>query len=156
MRLHVWRHRVQRLLGLSRADATDLALAQWYLVVARLRRRWTTPGRFMHVAALDDASRDTAAPDPATRALSERVALAVERAAENGPVRATCLERAIALDRLLRHHGISRGRIRVGVRWEDGQFLAHAWVEMGDLILADTADRVQAFRAIGTARMAAP
>lgn len=156
MTLGAWRRRVTRLLTLSPAEAGDLAFAQWYIVTARLQRRWTTPGRFMQVSPVDDASRDAAAPDPATRALGERLALAVERAAENGPIRATCLERAVALDRLLRRHGVERGRIRVGVRWEDGQFLAHAWVELGDLILADTADRVQAFRAIGTARMAAP
>ena len=155
MTLGVWRRRVTRLLTLSPQEAGDLALAQWYLVAARLRRRWTTPGRFMHVAALDNETRDAAAPDPATRALGERLALAVERAAEHGPVRATCLERAVALDRLLRRHGVERGRIRVGVRWEDGRFLAHAWVELGDLILADTPDRVHAFRTIGTARMAA-
>ena len=104
----------------------------------------------------DDATGEAATPDAATRALGQRLALAVERAAEHGPVRATCLERAIALDRLLRRHGVARGRIRVGVRWEHDQFLAHAWVELDDLVLADTPDRVNAFRTIAAARVAVP
>ena len=54
---------------------------------------------------------------------------------------------------LMRRHGISRGRIRVGVRLEDGQFLAHAWVELGDLILADAPRRVRAFQSIAEARI---
>jgi len=151
--LRAWRHRVSRLLALSPAETGDLALAQLFLVSARLRRRWTTPGRFMQI--ISDAAGPTVTPDAATRALGRRLALAVERAAEHGPVRATCLERAIALDRLLRRHGVARGRIRVGVRWENDQFLAHAWVELDDLILADTPNRVQAFRTIANARMAA-
>ncbi len=153
MSLRVWRHRVSRLLALSPAAAGDLALAQWFLLAARLRRRWTTPGRFMEILS-DDIAGPPATPDAATSALGKRLALAVERAAEHGPVRATCLERAVALDRLLRRPGVTRGRIRVGVQLRDGEFLAHAWVELGDLILADTPNRVQAFRTIANARMA--
>jgi hypothetical protein len=151
--LRVWRHRVKRLLALSPAEATDLALAQWYLVTARARRRWSTPGRFMQLLSETDAAATVSALDERTRVLGQRLALAVERAAENGPIRATCLERAMAVDRLLRHHGVTRGRIRVGVRWTDGKFLAHAWVELDDLVLADTPDRVNAFRSIADARM---
>jgi transglutaminase superfamily protein len=149
----IWRHRLRRVLALPRREAADLLFAQWYLVQARAQRRWTTTGRFVDLTA-DAPNAEVASPDAATRALGQRLALAVERAAENGPIRATCLERAVALDRLLRRHGIERARIRVGVRLDQGQFLAHAWVELGDLILADAPGRVQAFQSIAEARVA--
>ena len=139
-------------MGLPRREAADLVLAQLYLLQARAQRRWTNPGRFVNLISNSPAT-DVESPDAATRALGQRLALAIERAAEHGPIRATCLERAVALDRMLRRHGISRGRIRVGVRLEDGQFLAHAWVELGDLILADAPRRVRAFQSIAEARI---
>lgn len=151
-----WRHRVGRILTLGGVERRELLLAQWYLLVARFRRRWTRPGRYVELARTEVAPQDVFAgpTDTGTRTLASRLALAVERAAEHGPIRTTCLERAVALDRLLRGHGVTAGRIRVGVRWQDGQFLAHAWVELGDTVLADTPARVRAFQSIADAKAA--
>ena len=49
----------------------------------------------------------------------------------NGPFRGNCLSRSLVLWYLLRRAGI-QGELRIGVRREDGQFLAHAWVEYQD------------------------
>ncbi len=152
-----WRHRARRLLALSPGELRDLALAQWYLVVARARRRWTRVGRYLDLNPTDSDVPSHDPIDPATRALASRLALAIERAAEHGPVASTCLERAVALDRLLRRRGITGARIRVGVRWQQGrEFLAHAWVELGDVVLADSVSRVRAFQSIADARAATP
>ena len=151
-----WRHRARRLLRLPPAERRDLVRAQWYLIVARARRRWTPLGQYVDLtpATAAPAIPATGSIAPETGALSARLALAVERAAEHGPVSTTCLERAVALDRLLRHHGVTAGRIRVGVRWQDAEFLAHAWVELGDKVLADSVTRVRGFQSIADAKAA--
>jgi hypothetical protein len=151
-----WRHRLRRLRALPVGELRDLVQAQWLLLVARMRRRWTPLGRYVDLtpAAVPDTAY-TGVLDDRTGALARRLALAIERAAEHGPIRTTCLERAIALDRLLRRHGLTGGRIRVGVRWLDGQFLAHAWVALGDTVLGDSPDRVGAFQSIADARAVA-
>lgn len=162
MTLELWRHRLRRLRALPTAELNDLARAQWYLIAARLRRRWMPLGRYVDLAPaasppdasiLSAGGVHTGSLDDATRALAARLALAVERAAEHGPVRATCLERAVTLDRLLRDHGVLAGRIRVGVRWQAGQFLAHAWVELGDTVVGDSPARVRAFESIAGAKV---
>lgn len=151
-----WRHRLRRLRALPIGELRDLVLAQWLLLVARVRRRWTPLGRYVDLtpAAVPDQAF-TGSRDAGTGVLARRLALAIERAAEHGPVHTTCLERAIALDGLLRRHGVSAGRIRVGVRWQDGHFLAHAWVELGDMVLGDSPDRVGAFQSIADAKVVA-
>jgi hypothetical protein len=40
---------------------------------------------------------------------------------------------------MLDSRGVVGHRIRIGVQREDGSFKAHAWVELGNLILGDTA-----------------
>jgi hypothetical protein len=40
---------------------------------------------------------------------------------------------------MLDARGVVGHRIRIGVRREEGSFKAHAWVELGNLILGDTA-----------------
>jgi len=74
------------------------------------------------------------------------MALAVARVAEHSPLhRPKCLERAVALDRMLRRAGIDDGRIRVGVRLREGGFEAHAWVELGGVVLGDEEWHVRTF-----------
>jgi hypothetical protein len=154
--LALWRHRASRLRSLSPREAADLGWAQWYLLVARAQRWWTPSGRFVQVAATGPTPEVGVPPDAATRALSEGLAIAIERAAGHGLIRPTCLERAVALQRLLRRHGVTSGRIRVGVQWQNGAFLAHAWVELGGIVLADSPRRVRAFTSIGATGAGAP
>lgn len=158
MSLARWPHRLRRLLALPAVEVRDLAAAQWYLLVARVHRRWSPLGRYVELAASEPelGAELAGVADAATMHTAQRAALAIERAAENGPIRTTCLERAVALDWLLRSRGIASGRIRVGVRWYDGQFLAHAWVELGELVLADAPGRVRAFDSIADAKAVTP
>lgn len=51
----------------------------------------------------------------------------------------TCLQRSMVLWWLLRRRGIA-SELRIGVRKEQGQFAAHAWVEHQNLALNDRAD----------------
>jgi hypothetical protein len=46
---------------------------------------------------------------------------------------------------MLEHHGITGGLVRVGVRRRDGEFLAHAWVELAGETLGDADDHVGSF-----------
>lgn len=79
------------------------------------------------------------------RALSERLARAVSRAARMGVFRPRCLARSIALSRLLTAHGVHGHHIRVGVRRDDAAFTAHAWVQLGDSIIGDNPARTSTF-----------
>jgi hypothetical protein len=79
--------------------------------------------------------------------------MAVDRASRRGLVRATCLARSLALVRLLDRAGIAGARIKAGVLREQGRFLAHAWVELGDTILTDPASYVAKFEPWADLRM---
>jgi len=112
----------------------------------------TRAGRYMALVASGDAAPPTpTASLEGQQSVCERVTLAIARAAEHGLITPTCLERAVALERLLRRNGVGGGRIRVGVRWEGGQFLAHAWVELGGVVLADSPTRVRSFTSFARA-----
>ena len=66
---------------------------------------------------------------------SVRETARVERAvARHLFFRSNCLEQSLVLWWLLRRQGIS-AEVRVGVRKNDGQFEAHAWVEFGGAVL---------------------
>jgi hypothetical protein len=149
-----WGHRLRRVFAITAIERRDLVWAQWYLLVARWRRAVSPKGRYLDLSASADAATVARAHalDPATRALAARLALAVERAAAHGLIRPTCLERATALERLLQRRGIAAGRIRVGVRLQGEELLAHAWVELGGTVLADSPKHVRAFRSIAESR----
>lgn len=145
--------RFPRLFGLPPRELTDLALAQCYLGVARWRRLTRREGEFVSLESATEAVGppgivDDGAADSVT---AEALASAVERAATYGILKPTCLERAVALQKLLRRRGVDGGRVRVGVRWEGGEFYAHAWVELNGVILADSPARVGAFTSIAEA-----
>jgi hypothetical protein len=69
-------------------------------------------------------------------------ALALKRGGYHG----TCLTRSLALVWLLRGQGLA-GELRIGVRREAGEFLAHAWVEHGGTPLNDAPGIARAFAA---------
>src|SRR3954468_13204462 len=58
----------------------------------------------------------------------ERIARLLFLASRFGPYRPGCLVRSLALQRLLRRHGIE-SRLRIGVRKRRAVIEAHAWVE---------------------------
>lgn len=143
---------LRRLATLSPGEWRLLLLAQWELLAARraLRSRptgslvqWWGAGEEPGV----DGDPSTLPPEQAERARA--VGAAVGRVAENGPVRSTCLARAVAIQRLLAREGLPTGRLLVGVRREASGLEAHAWVELGGLVLGDRPERVGGFFRLG-------
>ena len=128
-----------KLSRLSLRDWRELFEAQWALLVAQSMLR----SRPMGSLATPVASVDAVDPDRMLEA--RRLALAMVRAARFGIFRPQCLARSLALSRMLTAHGITGGIIRVGVRRDDGEFLAHAWVELAGETLGDADEHVGSF-----------
>lgn len=63
-----------------------------------------------------------------------KTASAVWRAKRRLPFKSTCLQTALATQKLLSHQGV-QAAVRVGVRDVSGP--AHAWVEVGGLAIDD-------------------
>ena len=78
---------------------------------------------------------------PRTRRLSQ----AVVRMAAYMPFEAACLMRSLAIQRLLDESGLESGQIRIGVNIVDGEFLAHAWVEVDGRVMGDTPAYIDQF-----------
>jgi len=129
----------RKVLTLSGRDWVDLLRAQWELLVARRMVR-NRP-----IGSLATPSGNATAADPAQLPEAKRVALAVVRAARFGVFRPQCLVRSVALSRMLEQRGITGGLVRVGVRRRNGEFLAHAWVELAGETLGDADDHVGSF-----------
>jgi hypothetical protein len=146
-------HRWRDVLDVAVAQLA-LARAQW-LVWTRPVGRLVDHGRTGDVDAPSDAGTASVrasvpgevawgfVPDETHRAV--RWAQAVVRASRYGFAEPQCLVRAVALQRLLRSHGVGGSTIRIGVRWNDGAFIAHAWVERDGAILGDTAANTASF-----------
>ena len=90
---------------------------------------------------------------PEDRPGSERVAWAVDVAARSGLTRPTCLVRSLAIQQMLRDRGLRPGDIKIGVRWQDNEFLAHAWVEQDSRVLGDSRRYVSTFDPVTDMRM---
>lgn len=141
-RAQIWRYRLSKLSGLEALELLLLFRAQWLLLWARLLL-WVVPrGQLLRPEGWQELA---GRPTEEVEASARRLALAISRAAAHGVFRPTCLVRAVALQRWLRGSGIQGGRVRVGVRMHGGEFAAHAWVELGDLILGDTEWHVRSF-----------
>ncbi|MHB1224489.1 MAG: lasso peptide biosynthesis B2 protein [Gemmatimonadaceae bacterium] len=149
--------RLGRAVALPTAERADLVRAQWALILARLELRTRRTGTLVRRATPDRTDTDVAADADAadadvvadaTLADTDRalaLELAVRRAAAYGPLRTTCLLRATALQRLLEREGIRHSRLRVGVRRAGNHFAAHAWVELGNVVLGDQPEHVRTF-----------
>lgn len=136
---------LSKLLRLSRAEWIALLRAQSALFRAQLLV-WARPrGRLL--AASQPSVGPVRSPAPLTAEI-RRLAQAVDRAAEYGLHRPSCLVRSLALQRLLASRGIDGSAVRVGVRLHDGHFIAHAWVEYHGQVLGDQDWRVNKFEAL--------
>lgn len=80
---------------------------------------------------------------------AERLAALTALAGKRGLLAVTCLRQALLLDWLLRRRGLA-SEIRLGVRKRDGDFDAHAWVELAGVALGQADLRHQAFAGPGT------
>lgn len=129
----------RKVLTLSARDWADLVRAQWELLAARgmVRNR--------PIGSLATPAANAKAADPARLPEAKQIALAVVRAARFGVFRPQCLVRSVALSRMLEQRGIGGGMVRVGVRRRNGEFLAHAWVELAGETLGDADDHVGSF-----------
>ena len=70
---------------------------------------------------------------------AEAIAYIVRAAAGWNPVRTSCLTRALVLCRHLRIDGLE-AKLCIGVERPGGAFAAHAWVEHGNVPLAEPQD----------------
>jgi hypothetical protein len=133
-------HPARRLLTLPLADLADLVTAQGVLLSAL----WA-----LHRKPVGQLLRPVAASTDVRRARDEqwieRMATAIDRVARFGLFRPTCLVRAIALERLLRHTEAGTAALRIGIRRDHTTLLAHAWIELGGRVVGDDPSRVRRF-----------
>lgn len=131
---------VRRLFSLPAREVGALALAQWYLLQARRTVRRRPKGALLRPVE--------ESPRPAARAagveLSDLVT-AVNRAADYGLFRPTCLVRAVALERMIARSGAGSAVVRVGVARDREEFLAHAWIELDGSVIGDEPTHVHRF-----------
>lgn len=146
-----WKRRVRRLARLLRLEPREfvrLLEGQWALLRAWRMVRKRPVGDLVGGGGVADAYVP-----PVALERARAVALAVERAAENGIGRPNCLVRAMAIQRMLERRGIGPSGIRVGARMSEGRFLAHAWVEVGGVILGDREENVRRFEPVTDLRL---
>jgi hypothetical protein len=157
-------HPLRKLATLSIREWRYLLHAQLVLLWAQLLV-WIRPlGGLVDSTPLaaSGAAGGMAAPPPAAASaahasavgeLPRQLALGVSRAAAYGVFRPLCLVRSVALSRLLDRYGVHGSRIRVGVRWVNGQFTAHAWVEYQGEVLGDDVAHVSGFADLSEVRV---
>lgn len=139
-----YRNAVPKLRGLDWVDWRNLIRAQWALLRAQATIRRQPTGEMVG----QETSATGAGPTNRVED-ARRVALAVNRAAAFGLFRPRCLARSIALRRLLAAEGIHEAQVRVGVRLEEGRFIAHAWVEYGGEVVGDDPASVSLYAPLG-------
>ncbi len=75
---------------------------------------------------------------------AERLALVANIAGRRGAVTATCLRQAMLLQWWLRRRGLD-AKLKLGARLQEGQFDAHAWVELEGRALGQNELKHKAF-----------
>src|SRR2546423_6105648 len=129
-----------------------LARAQIELLSAQLLV-WRRP--VGQLVAFGDSGYTTEPERPADhRGEATRAARAIQRAATYGVFRPRCLVRALALHRYLGRMGLTNSVVRIGVRREANELLAHAWVEYDGLVFGETKATAATFALLTEARLA--
>lgn len=90
------------------------------------------------------------------RARARLVVLGVTRAAAYGLFSPTCLVRSMAITQRLKDEGIAGAVLRVGVARRRGQFVAHAWVELGGEVIGDDASSVERYEPMDGLHVTSP
>lgn len=147
MRLLRLLRKLPTLSNLSTSQLRDLGSAQVAILKAHQKVRSRPLGELVVVS--DDETR-IGRQDPEA---SRRVAWAVKVTARSGLTRPQCLVRSLAIQQMLRDRGLPPGEIKIGVRWEDDEFLAHAWVEQDGKVLGDTRRNVSTFEPVTDMRL---
>lgn len=143
---------IRKLIRLRPREWAELLRAQVALLSAQFEVLARPVGRLVTDAALSAANEIERPPQAHQLAEARQMALAVSRAASYGIFRPKCLVRAIALHRMLVARGLNESRIRIGVRRQNGEFAAHAWVECGSLILGDHESHTNTFARLADLR----
>ena len=137
-----------RLRELTPGDWRTLITAALLLPVIDIGLRiWGFRRVYVGLANLSPIQAESA--HPLADADTARLVRMVNVAANRGIVRVTCLRRSLAIWWLLRRRGVA-SEIQIGVRREQGLFMAHAWVERDGLVLNDRADIGQAFAVLAS------
>lgn len=123
------------ILGGRWAEIAEAGKAQIFLVRAELMRRSRPIGELVRVTSCDNSF--VTALSPPQKQSCQSAASAIDRAARYGIFSPSCLTRALALSRMLDEKGVVGHAVRVGVHRDGNAFIAHAWVERGELILGD-------------------
>ena len=140
--------RLLKLASLSEGERRDLARAQLALLRAQLAI-WTRP----HGRLVGPARGPATAPDESAARRGRRLADAVSLVSRHGIFRPNCLVRSLALSRLLESEQVPGWHVRIGVRERTGRFEAHAWVELGTEVLADSTEHVASFERLTDVRL---
>jgi len=135
--LKTWRG-FWRLSARSRGIALEAAaalVATW----AGLRligfRRW----KALLVRLTPHPSQLKAPSEPARIATAQEIACIQQSASRHLIFHASCLEQSLVLWWLLDRRGIP-AELRIGARKEAGRFEAHAWIELGSVVLNDSGE----------------
>ena len=140
--------RLSKLVSLSASERHDLVRAQLALLRAQLAV-WTRP----HGRLVGPARGVATRPDERTARRARRLADAISLVARHGAFRPNCLVRSLGLARLLEGEQVPGWHLRIGVRERTGRFEAHAWVELGAEVLADSSEHVASFEPLTDVRL---
>ena len=140
--------RLSKLASLSEGGRRDLVRAQLALLRAQLAV-WTRP----HGRLVRPAREPAGVPDEGAFRSARRLAGAVSTVSQHGVFRPNCLVRSLALSRLLEREHVPGWHVRIGVRERTGRFEAHAWVELGSEVLADSSQHVASFEPLADVRL---
>ena len=144
---------LRRFLELPSQDQRLLFEAWWRLLAAALRLR-LAPRRTVARAVLETTTREERYDRGGRGGTVPAVARAVARGAAHHVRPMTCLPRALALQRMLAHRGIS-SVLRIGVRKEGAvgkeaaTLAAHAWIEVDGRAVGEPEAIEERFRPLG-------
>jgi hypothetical protein len=135
-------HRVRRLvapsdLRLRMRAFVALALVDVALRAVGLQRLMgqvqpAHPLETEHIASVEEIRR------------AQHYADVIEATSRHHVVRSQCLQRSLVLHRWLHRESIP-SELRIGVRKDNGELKAHAWVELGGQVVNDRLPAVRAF-----------
>jgi hypothetical protein len=142
-----WRllkHNCRQWAALAPPERRMLIYAFFLLPVAQISR-WMSFRRLQRLLGnIPRISRGITDGNTTAFEISRQAARMVSIAAVHGICRSTCLDRSLALWALLRCQGIDSD-LHLGVRKDQGNFEAHAWVEIDGRVINDTDDVRQRF-----------
>lgn len=120
-------NKVRAFRSFSRSEKSLFFRAWWTLLVVHLKLRRQAYREVLRWASLSPAE----SPPPASAQRAVQVRDMVAKAARHHLCELTCLRQALAACRLLSLESIPT-EIKLGVRREENEILAHAWLQVGD------------------------